>query len=53
MNHFKGILRRGIDLVAFCPDGNKIVATGRDDDHTMVVYDLTSKVSVGGSKVLE
>jgi hypothetical protein len=46
-------LKRGVDLVAFTPGGNKIAASGRDDDHTIVIYDITSKVSVGGCLILE
>ena len=53
LNSFRGHLKRGVDLLAFTPDGQKLAATGRDDDHTIVIYDLTSKVSVGGSKILD
>lgn len=45
LNTFRGVLKRGVDLVAFTPDGNTISATGRDDDHTIVIYDLTNKIS--------
>ena len=42
-----------MDLVAFTPDGDKISATGRDDDHTIVIYDLTNKISQGGCRILD
>ena len=53
LNTFKGILKRGVDLLSFNPDGSKLAASGRDDNHTIVIYDLTSKISVGGYKILE
>jgi len=53
LNTFRGILKRGVDLVAFTPDGDKISATGRDDDHTIVIYDLTNKISQGGCRILD
>ncbi len=45
LNNFKGLLKRGVDLLGFTPSGNKLVATGRDDDHTIVIYDVTDKIS--------
>lgn len=40
-------------MLGFTPDGNKIAASGRDDDHTIVIYDLTDKISKGGCKILD
>lgn len=53
VNTFRGILKRGVDLLAFTPDGNKIAASGRDDNHNIVIYDITNKISKGGAKLLE
>ncbi len=43
----------GVELVSFTPDATKVVACAGDDQHTIVIYDLTDKVSRGGSQVLE
>lgn len=40
-------------MLSFTPDGSKLAASGRDDNHTIVIYDLTNKISVGGYKILE
>ncbi|CAD8171847.1 unnamed protein product [Paramecium pentaurelia] len=37
---FKGILRQGVQCLAFSNDGKKLAAVSMDDDHTLVVYDV-------------
>jgi len=44
-NKFKGLLKRGVDLISFTPNGTRLVATGRDDNHEIALYDLTSNIS--------
>lgn len=46
-------MNRGVDLLSFTPSGKKLVATGRDDDHTIAVYDLTNKISEGGALIVD
>lgn len=53
LNVFKGILRRGVDLISWNLSGNLIAATGLDDDHTITLYDTTNHISKGGSLLLD
>ena len=37
----KGVLEKGISNVTFSHDGTKFAASGLDDDHSIVVYDIS------------
>ena len=48
LNKFQGHLKRGVANLAWSPSGNILAASGKDDNHTIVVYDVTNKVTNGG-----
>lgn len=53
LNTFRGVLKRGIDLISWNPSGTYIAAIGLDDDHTIALYDTTNKISKGGALLLD
>ena len=47
LKSYKGILKRGINCVAFSPDGTKVAALGADDDHCVVINDFNNNTGRG------
>lgn len=48
--HFNAPLEKGIASVAFSPSGTKLAAVAMDDDHSVAVYDIASKVLLNTCK---
>lgn len=46
--HFKNIFPKGVLAVHFNPSGDRLVAVGLDDAHTVAVFDVLSKSRTGG-----
>jgi WD40 repeat protein/Ca2+-binding EF-hand superfamily protein len=46
----KGISAGGIKLLAFSPSGNHIASVGRDQDHTVAIYDTSSSEMLSSAK---
>lgn len=40
-------------MLAFSPSGEKLIGSGKDDDHTIVIYDLTERLKLGGCKLVQ
>jgi microtubule-associated protein-like 6 len=47
---FKAPLEKGIAGLAFSPSGNKLAAVAMDDDHSVAIYDINTKVLLSTSK---
>ena len=45
---FRGILKQGVGYITFSNDGKKIAATGMDEDHCIVVYDVDKALNSRG-----
>lgn len=55
--HFTGVHKRAIRVLAFSPSGNRLLAVGDDDYHTMTVHEwaqgiLSCTVKLDRSRVL-
>ena len=40
----KGVLQKGVNTVTFSNDGRKFAASGLDDDHCVVIYDIDKTI---------
>ena len=55
--HLTGFHRRAVNVLAFSPNGGKLLTIGQDDQHSAAIYDWSSQsllctTKTGGDKVI-
>ena len=49
---FRGALTCGIAIINFTPNGDKLAAAAIDNNHTIAIFDITSKSKNGGVMIV-
>eukprot|EP01042_Synura_sphagnicola_P000320 gene320-331_t len=50
LHHIQGVVKDGIQLLAFAPLGDRIVSVGMDPDHTVTLFDYSTGLLVSSAK---
>lgn len=50
MAHFRGVMTKGVQALAFSPNGSKLAAVGRDISHTLAIFDVYTGATLSSQK---